>query len=200
MSDLTLTVWELQEAMRAYKNARQNSSFCHDEVGLYCAIGAVWKAARSFQTSVDQYGEKEAIKLKERIDVLAMPEKICNWNEDIVCASECSCETCQYNLPAEQKKNGQNPPVKIIWDDDYMGKAPKCPACGEFAYFTDRCFFCGQKFKQDDPELIEYKKPPKEERMDCFWCGGHNTMVGTRAKINGHFHGACEKCGIKIIE
>lgn len=42
--------------------------------------------------------------------------------------------------------------------------------------------------------------PPEEIRMDCFLCGGENTMVGTRAKVNGHFRGRCEKCGAKVIE
>ena len=39
-----------------------------------------------------------------------------------------------------------------------------------------------------------------EVRMDCFMCGGKNTMVGIRAKYNGHFWGRCEACGIRVME
>lgn len=45
-----------------------------------------------------------------------------------------------------------------------------------------------------------WKEPPKEERMDCIMCGGKNTLVGHRARVNGHFHGKCEQCGCKIME
>ena len=41
---------------------------------------------------------------------------------------------------------------------------------------------------------------PEEERMDCPCCGGHDTMVGTRARINGHFHGRCTQCGARMME
>ncbi|MDD6762834.1 MAG: hypothetical protein PUD92_04225 [Clostridiales bacterium] len=46
----------------------------------------------------------------------------------------------------------------------------------------------------NDEELL------KTERTHCIMCGGANSVVGTRAKINGHFHGKCEKCGAVYME
>lgn len=124
----------------------------------------------------------------------------CHWDPARTCEKELMCGACEYQPADDDKPNGKKEPVKIGWEESYGGTWPQCPACGEMPYSTERCTFCGQKFIQDDPELQEYTKPPEEVRMDCFMCGGHNTMVGTRARSNGHFHGQCEKCGCRMME
>ncbi len=98
-------------------------------------------------------------------------------------------------------------PVRLIWADDYDGATdriihnavPECPYCGEMPYSTKRCVFCGQRFIQDE-RTAEWNKPPEIVRLNCPHCGGENALVGTRSKINGHFHGECEKCGCRIME
>ena len=60
-------------------------------------------------------------------------------------------------------------------------------------------FFCGQRFIQDE-RVAEYNDPGEEIRMDCFSCGGQGTMIGHRAKSNGHFHASCVACGCSVIE
>lgn len=125
---------------------------------------------------------------------------ICHWNPAKTCENEHMCTCCEYQPADDDKPNGRKDPIKINWETGYGGTWPQCPACGEMPYDTERCTFCGQRFIQDDPELQEYMKPTEDERMDCPMCGGHGTMVGTRARSNGHFHGHCEKCGCRIME
>lgn len=98
-------------------------------------------------------------------------------------------------------------PVRLAWVDELDGVTdsiirnaiPECPHCGEMPYSTKRCVFCGQRFIQDD-RTAEFNKPPETVRLNCPSCGGKNTLVGTRSKINGHFHGKCEKCGTVFIQ
>lgn len=98
-------------------------------------------------------------------------------------------------------------PVKLIWADDYDGRTdciihnavPECPHCGEMAYSTKRCVFCGQRFIQDEL-TAEWSKPPETVKLNCPMCGGEKTLVGARSRINGHFHGKCEKCGCELME
>ena len=35
---------------------------------------------------------------------------------------------------------------------------------------------------------------------ECPSCGGKSTMVGARARSNGHFHGQCTVCGCVVME
>ena len=123
----------------------------------------------------------------------------CYWH-NFTCEKNQECETCEHQPAPEDKPNGKAAPVKITWDVNFMGTYPECPSCGEMPYTCDRCFFCGQPFIQEDEKLQEYVKPPEEVRLNCFMCGGINTLVGVRAKINGHFHGSCEQCGARVIE
>lgn len=98
-------------------------------------------------------------------------------------------------------------PVPLQWKDSFDGcrdiiipnSEPVCPHCGEMPYSYSECQFCGQRFIQDE-KTKEASKPPKKERQNCLFCGGNNTVVGARAKINGHFHGQCEKCGAVYME
>lgn len=140
------------------------------------------------------------IKNRRKIPTLADLHFACNWDSERECDNSLLCEDCPYQPADDDKPNGRNDPIKVKWDSSEFGTWPECPSCGEMPYSLDRCFFCGQKFDQDDPDLQDYRKQPEEIRMDCFACGGVNTLVGHRAKCNGHFHGHCEKCGVNIIE
>lgn len=102
---------------------------------------------------------------------------------------------------------GLRKPVSLEWIDSFDGMSdkiikngePKCPYCGEMPYSTKKCVFCGQRFVQDEA-VREYNKPTEVETQDCIMCGEKDSVVGTRAKINNHFHGKCEKCGAVYME
>ncbi len=102
---------------------------------------------------------------------------------------------------------GLRKPIRLMWNDVCDGATdkiirnaePKCPHCGEMPYSTVQCVFCGQRFIQDEA-IAEYNKPPEKVVMNCPMCGGEKTLIGARAKCNGHFHGKCEKCGCEIME
>lgn len=122
----------------------------------------------------------------------------CHW-KDIECPNNLRCDGCDEQPSDDEKPNGRKDPVKIGWEESYGGIWPVCPSCGEMPYSTDRCTFCGQKFIQDE-DIEAYNEPPEEVREDCFFCGGEKTVVGTRARSNGHFRGVCEKCGCIVQE
>ena len=126
----------------------------------------------------------------------------CHWHADIVCSSGQMCDGCEHQPAPEEKKNGTAPPLPLDWEPACDGRGmgwPVCPACGEMPYSTIRCLFCGQQFIQDR-RVQKYNEPPEEVRMDCPYCGGEKTLVGYRARSNGHFHGVCEACGVHTIE
>lgn len=90
-------------------------------------------------------------------------------------------------------------PVKLpIITDEFGGKIPECPTCGEVPYDTEQCHFCGQRFIQDK-EIEEYNTPDIGT-MDCWSCGGKGTVIFRRSKYNGHKSGECKQCGLKFIE
>ena len=123
----------------------------------------------------------------------------CYWNSNRICDKERQCDACEHMPPDDEKPNGKSEPKLIVWKDDYGGLSPFCPACGEYLDNFSRCVFCGQRIVKDKL-AEEWEKPPELVTMDCFLCGGKNTLQGTRARSNGHFHGQCIKCGAKIIE
>lgn len=126
----------------------------------------------------------------------------CHWDKDLICDRELSCGGCEHQPPDDEKPNGKKPPIFVGWQlGDPYGESvfPYCPACGEMPYSVERCVFCGQRFTPDEL-TAEWNKPPETIRRNCPSCGGINTLVGARAKSNGHFHGTCEKCGCVIFE
>jgi hypothetical protein len=127
-----------------------------------------------------------------------MGESYCHWDKNRHCDGF-FCSACEHQPDDDDKPNGKAAPVQIRWVEDYAGIAPQCPSCGKEPYSLERCVFCGQKLLPN-PITEEWKKPPEEVRMDCICCGGHDTMVGTRARINGHFHGRCTQCGARMME
>lgn len=124
----------------------------------------------------------------------------CHWNKRLVCKNGFYCDACKYQPAADDKENGKAEPVQLRWTEDYYsGRVPECPSCGQMPYSLERCIFCGQKFLPD-ALTEELSKPPEEVRMDCPSCGGENTLVGARARSNGHFHGQCTACGCVVME
>lgn len=124
----------------------------------------------------------------------------CHWGKGLVCKKEFYCDTCEHQPAADDKENGKAEPVHIRWAEDYWsGRYPECPSCGNMPYSLERCVFCGQRFLPD-ALTEEWSKPPEEVRMDCPSCGGKSTMVGARARSNGHFHGRCTACGCVVME
>ena len=111
-------------------------------------------------------------------------------------------------LLAVHGRTMRSPAKTIIWEDDFgvCGTGyPKCPNCHELAYDIDaardgegQCPFCGQRYTLDE-EGREKAEPNPEETITCINCG-QKTMVGRRAKSNGHFHGTCTNCGCRMIE
>ena len=125
-------------------------------------------------------------------------ESYCHWDKNRRC-NGFFCSACEHQPDDDDKPNGKAAPMQIRWVEGYAGIEPQCPSCGEMPYSLERCTFCGQKFLPD-PITEEWKKPPEEVRMDCICCGGHDTMVGIRLWLNGHFHGRCEACGVEMHE
>ena len=124
----------------------------------------------------------------------------CHWDKNLVCKKRFNCDGCKHQPADDDKENGKAEPVHIRWVEDYDGsKIPECPSCGEMPHSLDRCIFCGQKFLPDET-TEKWSEPPEEVRMDCLCCGGKGTLVGTRAKSNGHFHGQCTACGCVVME
>ena len=128
--------------------------------------------------------------------------RTCVFDAEKRCEHDRYCDACPEQPAPEDKKNGRAVPLPLKWEPDPMGNGmgwPACPACGEMPYSTERCIFCGQRFIQDE-RTEAYNEPPGEERRDCIMCGGKGTMIGTRARSNGHLHGECEVCGCCVME
>lgn len=101
----------------------------------------------------------------------------CHWDKSIKCESGFFCGGCEHQPDDDDKPNGRKDPVRIRWENDYGMMIPYCPSCGEMAYSTERCVFCGQK-------LISENKP----RNKMVVMGGHDDENGIIT---------CDKCGGK---
>ena len=118
------------------------------------------------------------------------------------CVKDRGCDGCNRQPLSVDKVNGREAPRPVDWDPDYEGRGmgwPKCPACGEYPYSTECCFWCGQVFEQDD-KLKAYNEPTPEEHHDCPACGAKGALTGTRSQSNDHFHGHCTECGATVFE
>ena len=92
--------------------------------------------------------------------------------------------------------NEKKEPVKLPIVFDGYGMIPQCPTCGEMPYSLEQCYWCGQRFIQDE-ETIEYAKP-QTVAMRCFNCG--TLGEATVSKYNGHKHFHCKVCGCSMME
>ena len=71
-----------------------------------------------------------------------------------------------------------------------------CDCCDNF----DHCEDCETEMLAD--YLVEHGVYMDEKmgKMDCFQCGGKNTVDYVISFYNGHKRGQCNKCGAKFIE
>ena len=131
----------------------------------------------------------------------------CYWNDKLECTNELYCDSCEHQPADKAKPNGRKTPVDIRWQNAYGMMVPCCPVCGEMAYSTERCKFCGQSFNHNDA-------PPENKReimgasaeedgiLVCDVCGNYDTM-----ELVSHSDGAgffdytyrCGGCGSQII-
>jgi hypothetical protein len=88
------------------------------------------------------------------------------------------------------------PPMQV---NAFEWGMPICPRCGEMTFNPVECIFCGQRLEAND-YLRKLDEPPMMIVMDCFVCGGKDTMIGHRSRINNHFHGMCANCGARMME
>lgn len=127
-------------------------------------------------------------------------EQTCHWNEDQKCTNGNYCDSCEHQPADDDKPNGKKKPVRINWQNDYGMMMPYCPSCGEMAYGTDRCKFCGQKFIQEE-------KRPENRReiiggtMDedgivvCDNCGNLDSMELVSHTDGRDFYDYTYRCG-----
>ena len=117
----------------------------------------------------------------------------CYFDDSRECENELFCGLCEFQPDDDEKKNGKNPPVSIDWRTEYGMTVPYCPSCGEMAYSTDRCVFCGQRLidtsekaarKQRFEGVIE-----REEGIYCPECGGN---LEDTSKLVSHMDGIRE--------
>ena len=87
-------------------------------------------------------------------------------------------------------------PVKLPIVFDGNGNIPMCPVCGEMPCSTEQCYWCGQRFIQDE-DIEEYEKP-LTKKGKCFNCGAD--VVIHISKYNGHKRFRCNNCGISVME
>ena len=127
-------------------------------------------------------------------------EEACFWYWDRNGQEKIDRAEAEKDEQERQKKweeNKDNPPVKLPIVFDGYGRIPMCPTCGDMPYSTEQCYWCGQRFFQD--EDIEEYNTISEETITCPFCG-KQTMVGARSKYNNHFHGKCTNCGAMMME
>lgn len=87
-------------------------------------------------------------------------------------------------------------PVQLPIVSDGYGTIPMCPICGEIPQSTEQCYWCGQRFLQDD--AVRAYNEPEIIEMTCPLCGGKGKA--TVSKYNGHKHFLCSDCHCKVIE
>lgn len=99
----------------------------------------------------------------------------CHWDKQRICENGLFCGMCEYQPADDDKPNGKNDPVEVRYENDYGMMMPYCPSCGEMAYSTERCVFCGQKF-------TDVKAPKNKTKI-----------IGATLDKDGDY--VCDKCG-----
>lgn len=191
--------WDMASELAGY----ENTGLVPEEIGEKVSAGpaarwmglVTWADAEQTLREEHEAGHENDIRA-----ILSEIEFTCHWDADTICENGFMCDGCRHQPSDEEKANANAALLPIKWADGYDGGvSPQCPACGEMPYSTEQCIFCGQRFVQDEA-TVEYSKPPEEVRLDCIMCGGIGSLVGVRARYNGHFHGHCEKCGCTVME
>ena len=117
----------------------------------------------------------------------------CHFDDSRECENELYCGLCEFQPDDDEKKNGKNPPAVIDWRTEYGMTVPYCPSCGEMAYSTERCVFCGQRLI--DTRDKSARKPrfegvmEREEGIYCPECGGN---LENTSKLVSHMDGIRE--------
>ena len=133
-----------------------------------------------------------------------LKEQPCYWNKDQKCTGGSYCDACEHQPPDDEKPNGKKDPVKINWRNDYGLMMPYCPVCGEMAYGTERCKFCGQPFIQEEEpkNRMEIIGGTMDEHglVDCGACGSEKVELVSHADGRGFFDYTyrCIDCGNRI--
>ena len=112
-------------------------------------------------------------------------------------------EELNNNAEEERRKElwkiySKKDPVKLPLVFDGCGPVPLCPICGEPPYSDTQCHWCGQKFVKTE-EIEDYFEEDIKH-MDCWQCGGKNTIEYVVSKYNGHKRGYCKSCGMSFME
>ena len=117
----------------------------------------------------------------------------CHYDDSRECENELYCGLCEFWPGDDDKKNGKKPPAAIDWRREYGMTVPYCPSCGEMAYSTDRCVFCGQRLI--DTREKAARNPmfegvmEREEGIYCPECGGN---LEDTSKLVSHMDGLRE--------
>lgn len=129
----------------------------------------------------------------------------CHWDKDRICENSRFCRMCEYQPADDDKPNGRKEPVPVKWMNDYGMMVPYCPSCGDMAYSTGRCVFCGQR-------LLPTEKPRKnvteitgghaddDGNLRCDECGSDELLLVSHedgATFYGYTY-KCAKCGNRI--
>lgn len=131
-------------------------------------------------------------------------ERTCHWDDELVCTNNMMCGACKHQPADEDKPNGKKNPVNVDWQIDYGMKMPYCPSCGEMAYSSDRCVFCGQKFiEEEEPQNkkeIIGATVDKDGNTTCDKCGGDKFSLVSHSDGADHFSYdyKCAKCGNRV--
>lgn len=127
-------------------------------------------------------------------------EQPCYWNKDQKCTGGSYCDACEHQPPDDEKPNGKKEPVKIRWQNDYGMIMPYCPTCGEMAYGTERCKFCGQPFIHEEAPKNKQEiiggTMGDDGIIVCKKCGNDSMKLVAHADGRGFFDYTylCMKC------
>ena len=114
----------------------------------------------------------------------------CHFDDSRECKNEIYYRLCEFQPDADEKKNGEKPPAAIDWRTEYGMTVPCCPSCGEMAYSTERCVFCGQRLI--DTREKAARKPMFEgvmEREVCIQCPERGGNLEDMSELLSHMDG-----------
>ena len=129
----------------------------------------------------------------------------CHWDKSLECTNGMFCDICEHQPEDDEKENGRKEPVRIRWQNDYGMIMPYCPSCGEMAYSTERCKFCGQKFIKEEKHPWTKKEVTggvldDDGILTCDACGSHDMELISHSRGEGFFDYTwrCRGCGARI--
>ena len=125
----------------------------------------------------------------------------CHWNKRLVCKKGFYCDTCKHQLAADDKENGKAEPVQLRWTEDYDGgRVPGMPLLWEYAVQFGAVHLLRSKISARCAHKGVEQAAGGSTHGLSLLRRGENTLVGARARSNGHFHGRCTACGCVVME